>query len=622
MTSPWLKGFERIPSLVYIIVAIILFFLVLSSGFFPESLLKFFHEFSIFLFILSAAIYYFSFRLPGKIGWFVGLLFVLLFFALTLLYKWTSGFSDNWVIGGLIPYKDARHYYQAVQMVLVGEPIPILSYQPAERPLNPGFMSFLFLLTNSNLKWTLAIVVLITGISAYLAARCVLASWGPLAASIFLSLLHLYARDLIGLLNSELPGLITGCLGFVVLWRAAKGLKPGYLYLGSVILMLSFSARPGAFFIFPLLTLWAGWVFREKQRFSIKTAGITALVVSLAFLIFNVIYPRLVVEPGRVIFSNFAFMIYGQVRGGTGWTEGFGVTGTKNPEVIFNYALDFFRRHPLSLFIGFAKSYRDFFHPRYKGIFPFGEMSTQGTILWVLGLILLVIGLTRAFKRRHEALFFLLIACFIGILLSIPFLPPIDGGNRFYAGTMALFFAVVIIPLITPTQKDKWWGLDLDRSVYPAAILGSILVVLTVFTPIYLQHSIELDKMPSFGCPGDQEPFVIKLNPESHVDLIKDNELCGIVPNICLSDFQENGTHAVSDDFYQELEKQAVSSKVAIRIYPNNNLIDSRFHFFVGAIDQFKTTSSDQLMAGCATEIRTEHQSIYNIESVVINSVE
>ena len=287
MTSSWLKGFERIPFLLYFAVAVILFFLVLTSSFMPETLLQFFHEFSFFLVLLTLVIYYFSFRLPGKVGWFVGFLFILLFFALTLLYKWTSGFSDNWVIGGLIPYKDGQHYYQAVQMILVGEPIPILSYQPAERPLNPGFMSFIFLIAQSNLKWALAIIVLLAAISAYLAARCVYGNWGPLAASVFLTLLHLYARDLIGLLNSELPGFIIGCLGFVVLWQAAKDLKLGYFILGSVILMLSISARAGAFFIFPFLILWAGWVFREKRRFFLKSCRNKCIRMLVYFIFFK-----------------------------------------------------------------------------------------------------------------------------------------------------------------------------------------------------------------------------------------------------------------------------------------------------------------------------------------------
>ena len=102
------------------------------------------------------------------------------------------------------------------------------------------------------------------------------------------------------------------------------------------------------------------------------------------------------------------------------------------------------------------------------------------------------------------------------------------------------------------------------------------------------------------------------------IDLIKDDDtLCGIVPNICLDDFQENGTHAASDDLYQALENQAVSNQTVTRILPNNNLIDSKFHFFVGTVDQFDNAKVGQFMTGCATEIRTEYQSVYKIESVI-----
>lgn len=622
MSNSWLKNFERIPIILYFSVAVILYCFLLTNQILPEALLRFFHEFSFLLVLLILGAYYWSFRLPGKLGWFIGFLFVLLFFALTLLFKWTSGFSDNWIIGGLIPYKDGQHYYQAVQMVLAGEPIPILSYQPAERPLNPGLMSFLFLFTQSNLKWTLAIIVLLTAISIYLAARCVFDNWGPLAAAVFMTLLHLYARDLIGLLNSELPGLLIGTLSFVVLWRAAKDMKLSYFILGSVILMLSTSARPGAFFIFPLLILWGGWVFREEKRFSYKTAVIAAVVLVLSFLLFNVIYPRIVVEPGRVTFSNFAFMIYGQVRGGTGWTEGFAVTGTKNPEVILNASFDFFRRHPQSLLIGFAKSYRDFFHPRHKGIFPLAGMTTSGTILWVIGLILFAVGFVQAIRRRSEPLFLLLITCFIGIFFSIPFLPPIDGGNRFYASTMAFFFAIVVIPLIRFPKNGETWGVEVDHSILPTAISGSLVVVLTVLTPIFLQRANELPDIPIAACPSEQEAFAIILNPDSYVDLSTDDGSCGIVPEICLDDFRANGADSESDDFYQELEKQATANDAVTRILPENNLIDSKFHFFVGSIDLFKRGAIGEIITGCATEIRTEHQSIFKIESVNTQPVE
>jgi hypothetical protein len=310
-------------------------------------------------------------------------------------------------------------------------------------------------------------------------------------------------------------------------------------------------------------------------------------------------------------------MIYGQVRGGASWTEGFKVTGTKDPALILKAAVDFFKRHPLSLFIGIVKSYRDFFFPGDAGIFSFDSKTISGIGLWVIGLIFLIWGLVKAFWKRNNGIFLLLLSCFIGLFFSIPLLPPVDGGNRFYASTMAFFLVLIVIPLIESHRDGGTWGIDFDQSVYPALILGSVIVAWTVITPISLQQLNEIGDLPKIECPSNQESFVIELNPDSYLDLIKgERESCGIVPEICLSDFQEHGTH-VEDDFYLKLVSLAVSRDEDTRVIPTNNLIDKRFHFFVGGISQFDLGKADPLIAGCATQIQTESQSIYYIERLV-----
>jgi len=68
-----------------------------------------------------------------------------------------SGFSDNFVIGGLLPYKDAKNYYLGANLLLNGLPIRIAG-QALGRPLFPGFLSSLLLLTGQNLKVALAVL--------------------------------------------------------------------------------------------------------------------------------------------------------------------------------------------------------------------------------------------------------------------------------------------------------------------------------------------------------------------------------------------------------------------------------------------------------------------------------
>ena len=618
LISPLLKNkFFLISTL----LAMIGYFLVLTLRV-PVSLLAYWRNYSILSFFLVLLFYYLAFQIPGRGGWLVGFGITLLFFALALLYLWTSGFTNNGIIGGLLPYKDGRFYYWSSQMLLNGERISIMGNQGYERPLFPGFLSFLLLVTQSNLKWSLAILVAIAACAAYLATRRVFEEWGSLPAAVFGALLYTYIQSLLGFNNSELPGYIFGCLGFALLWRSGVDLNITEIALGILATMLAVSARAGAFFIFPALILWAGWVFRKDQRFSFKIAAVVTTIVILAFLTFNVIYPKLVVEPGGVTFGNFAYMLYGQVRGGTGWTEGFRVTGTKDPAVIMQAALDFFRRHPFSLVIGSLKAYRDFFLPISNSIFPYRMgLSVKGIvhfILWLVSIGLLLTGLVKAYRQKSQPLNSMVFATFGGIFLSIPFLPPIDGGSRFYAGTMAFFYAPIALGLKTILRQEKTRDFTTDQTSTPLRFLSIGLITLTILTPISLRilRGPEEIKIPE--CADHQEPFALRVNPGSYIDLLPDDsQPCNLIPNVCLSDFLTNSEDKSTDDFYQELVNQALTTTGATRIVPSHNFADGNFHYFLGPVEKLPLNTPDHLVAGCAIEIRTEHQSIYKVESIL-----
>ena len=80
------------------------------------------------------------FHLRGWKGWLLGLSVVVIFFALMLSFKWTSGFSNNRIIAGLIPYKDQFFFYHGAREVLSGNLIPNHFLQATWRPLFPGVL--------------------------------------------------------------------------------------------------------------------------------------------------------------------------------------------------------------------------------------------------------------------------------------------------------------------------------------------------------------------------------------------------------------------------------------------------------------------------------------------------
>lgn len=610
--------------LISILLPLILFWVVLILRI-PYFITFHFSIYSFGLFVFTLLLYYLSLRLRGNVGVLVSLGLTMLLFALVLSYKWSSGFSDNFMIGGLLPYKDAKNYYLGADLILHGLPMERAG-QATERPLFPGFLSSVLMLTGQNLKIALAVMVQLAGIGLYLSARELRQSMGALPASLYITLMYFYIQPLIGYTLSELLGFTLGCFAFVLIWQASHNLKWFDLFLGLITLLVAASARAGAFFIFPLLALWAGWIFRREKRYSIKAAGYAFLIVSVGYFLVNAAYAQWLGIPSGSAFGNFSYALYGQVRGGTGWHSAIEELGTRNPPAIYRAALQFFLEHPLSLFIGFAKSYRDFFLPGNQSIFAFrvgGWQSGANLVLWVGTIVLLLRGLMRLVKDIHLNLASLLVAGFVGLILSIPFLPPIDGGARFYASTMPFFFAIPAFGL-SRFAKEMEQNSTSRGYTYSDSLVSrgasTILLALTLIVPVGVYF---LSQKPAYAvpaCPPQQEPFVMEVHRGSYIDLIQDGTTrCGPVPEVCLSDFEKNNTEKKVDDYYQELLLLTKNNDGDVRIVPAIDLVNEEFHYFYVPHGRIKGSSSLDLLLGCATEIKTKNQSIYQVESILTN---
>lgn len=610
-----------VPGILSILIPVLIFAAALSFRI-PPSITRHFFQYSFGLLILTLALYYLCFRLSGHSGALAGLTLTLLLFAVTLSYKWTSGFSDNGIIGGLLPYKDGKNYFYGANLILNGLPLENAG-QSTDRPLYPGLVSSLLLFTGQDLKMTLAILTCLSGMGLYLSARQVQASLGVLPASLYGALVYFYFQPLIGYNMSESLGFILGCLAFAILLRTAH--RPNYpaLMLGLITLLAAVSARAGAFLIFPFLAVWAGWAFRGSKRYSVPAAAIVLATVLSGYVLANSVFPRLLGVPEGSSFGNFSYALYGQVRGGTGWHSAIEELGTRNPSVVYRAAWQFFIDHPTGLFIAIAKSYRDFFLPGLSSIFPFGLYGERGWLVyaaWAGVMFLLVGGVFRLVRQMNLPPASMLLAGFIGILLSIPFLPPIDGGLRFHAGTIAFFLALPAVSLGwfaegSPSEVQTGplgsRGIDFPRS------LSVVLLTLTLVLPVITHRA---RRAPSFSLPGcsfGQDPVVTELHPGSYIDLLHaGGAACGLIPEVCLDDFVQNSTEKATDDFHRELIALSKSAETGIRVMPGINLVDRKSYYFVLPLGGGLSAPSTGLLSGCAAGIRTTNQRIYVIESL------
>ena len=604
-----------------LLLPIFLFWVVLLSRI-PVSFSRHFNAYSPGLFLVILVLYYMFFRLPDKYGVLACLGFTMILFALSLSYKWASGFSDSFIVGGLIPYKDAKNYYYGANLLLNGIPMVDIG-QATERPLFPGFLSSMLMLTGQNLRIALAIITQLAGIGLYLSARRIHNSMGTLSASLYSVLIYFFIQSYIGYTLSESLGFMLGCFAFSIIWHVSNDLKWFDLVLGLIGLLAAVSARAGAFIIFPMLVLWTGWIFRGEKRYSARTAIIVFVVIVAGYLTVNTLYARFLRIPPGFTFGNFSYALYGQVKGGIGWHSAVEELGTREPIVVYRAALDFFLEHPTDLLVGFAKSYRDFFLPGNHSIFAFafdGWKDWPNFVLWMGVMILLLRGFVRCLKDFRLNLPSLLFLGFAGVFLSIPFLPPIDGGARFHASTIPFFFVLPAFAL-SSLQKDAGQNASLGKlSQGEFYLLRYGMVLLLFFTGVMPVLIYRLKTQPMVDAPicrSNQRAFVIKTSPGSYVDLIPDGmNNCGWMSSVCISDFDRNGVQKETDDFVQKLLFLAQSSESGIRIMSAMNLRDQQFRYFVNLPHNGLVIPENQLVSGCAIPIQMRIQIIYQIESI------
>jgi hypothetical protein len=599
-------------------VPALLFWLVLAIET-PYSFTQYFHRYNLVVFLGVFLLFYLSFRLRGNQSVLTVLGLIMLLFALTLTYLWTSGFSDNFLISGLLPYKDAKNYYLGANLLMNGFPIRVAG-QALGRPLFPGFLSSLLLLTGQNLKVVLAIMTQLAGIGLYLSARPIRQAMGAPAGALYVTFMYFYFQIVAGYAMSEALGFIGGCFGFAFLWYAAQHRKWLDLMLGLGLLLVAVSARAGAFFIFPLLAIWAGWAFRGTKRFSMFPVVVVLAVLAAGYFIVNTVYPRLLGVPEGSSFSNFAYTLYGQVRGGAGWHSAIDELGTRNPSQVYQAAWDVFLAHPSGFARGVAKAYADFFLSGGSSIFVFGTSGrfyTLDLILWCLTIIILLRGTYLLIFKHRSTISILLLAGFIGILLSIPFLPPVDGGMRFYASTMPFFFVLLAVGVTNRFVDQDQEPAPAKNELFFLRFGSVILLTLIVLLPPVTLRASTRPALTEPACFPDQRPFVIDIHSGSYIDLVQNGNVpCGLAPEICYDDFLKHNTQIGIDDFYQELVSLATASQTNMRIIPTINLLDGNFQYFVTTDSQVLGNSSQKYLSGCATRIQTENQRIFLVESI------
>lgn len=503
---------------------------------------------------LTALALYACFRIRGQLGHLLALTAVMSLFAFGLAGFWASGKTQSISLMGLIPISDATWYYIDALKILHGIDISDFS---AMRPFFPAFLSFALWLSDRNLLAALGIITAITGIASYLSAREIQRSHGTATSVFFLILMFLYYRHHSGTTMSETLGVSISLLGFALIWGGISKKSEKLALFGLAMTTLALNIRPGAMFILPALLMWGGFVFRRETKFSIRFLLFGAFLIVSVFVL-NKAMIHILAGPGKTAFSNFSWALYGLVSGGQSWNYIFQV----HPEVvsqdsnnaIYKLILDQFIQNPMLALQGALKYWRMFFSNTWYNAYSF----VAGDSYWVNEAarwsmyLLSLLGIIKWTRKRDDAYTALAIAGGLGVLASVPFVPPTDAYRvRLYAATIPFFglLPAMGIAFLREQLTSRLFLHDekVSSSSSSTVVISSLLVISMLVAPFMLRSTGRYPVLENITCPEGLDDIAIRFEKGTFINVHRENIVfMDWMPNFHASVFRNN-THDLAD---------------------------------------------------------------------------
>lgn len=459
-----------------------------------------------------------------------------------LLRLWTLGYEGrNAVFGGILPWSDSGDFYSDALRLIHGR-----RFSPASsrRPLFPALLAALLKLCGGDLRLPLAILGAVGAVTMALPALEVWRTDGWKSALAVYLVFVFFERRWTGFIQTEHLGLPLGAVGFALLWRAQSLRRVdarsavGAAALGVFALALGLFARAGCFLVLPALVIWgAGLAPSARGRIHAGAALVGAVLI--AFCIHE---STLATAGNGTSFSDYPPIFYGLLHGEdfTYLAQTHRWLGELAPpdRVSAQWAVivDEIRVRPWILPLALARSLSAFFvspfgafsyvwtnpddaifedGPRIDSLWqsagPLGILrywrSTLGTfsivnaaVMGALGAALVVAFLIGAFKlaRDRDPQRSLLAAATVGILASVPFMPPwITSGVQIQ--TVTLGFAAALPASLLSARSAT--GVQRAPPPFPRAIALSLPVAIAAFAAL-LGWVLLVPRLPPAAAPS------------------------------------------------------------------------------------------------------------------------
>jgi hypothetical protein len=493
----------------------------------------------------TCLVLYLAFRLKGWPASFVPLLLTLSVFSLALSGVWASGQTESGLLSGVIPMFDSATYYGDSLRLLAGQEF---SDGSTRRPVFSAFFAFLLRLTDHNLLAALTVLTLLVALACYLLAKEIRRTHGPAVAAFVLVFVFIYYRYHSGVVRTENLGILFGALGTALIWRGILSSHRLFVLAGIALTSLGMIARAGAFFILPLLILWAAFLFRkENQLVSWQFLAAGMAVVALAFVLNQVMVESFGAK-NIVPFGNFSYSLYGLASGGKSWAFVHELYPGADDLEIYRLAVQLILDKPELFIKGVFYNYSLFFSNTNYGVFSYmrGEGKLVSSVSYWGLLLLSSLGLWSGFQRRQDPYSGFVMASTAGLLLSVPFLPPTDAFRlRVYATSivilallpsMGLQWVLAKLKLDAPNRKD----VVLENANLLAGF-SILVVVIAIAGPFLAWRTDPIPSLDRSNCTGDLVSLVVRYDPGSMLHFVSQTTpLLDRAPNFHIGTFRHN----------------------------------------------------------------------------------
>lgn len=517
---------KHIRAIFYLLVSISLFWVITinrSPNFLRSFSTRLRTGYTTIVLVLFVVLYL-VIRIRGWVGSLLSISLITAIFALALAGAWVAGTTESGLLSGVIPMFDSANYYQDALRLLAGQPFSDFS---TRRPLFAAFFSLLLWVTRYNLFTALSLLTLFVALACYLLVIEIKRSHGPVVAIFAFLIIFIYYRYHSGVIRTENLGILFGVLGTALIWRSISARQPVYFIFGVFLTSLGMIARAGAFFILPLLVIWGAFLFKDqKAKVSWGLLFEGALVIVAAFLVNGLILKSFGAKEG-IPFGNFSYSLYGLVSGGHSWADVLDLYPDADQREIYRLSFDLILRQPGLFVKGVFYNYSMFFSNTIYGLFSYmsGDGGFSSTIsYWVL-LSLSTLGIWNWFRNQDDPYLGFVMTSVIGLLLSVPFLPPTDAFRlRVYAtsiNVLALLPSMGVYLVLKNLRLERIQPKDTAQINNNALIIYSAFVsIIVVGGPLLIKGADSLSGLTLSACETNSTSVIVRYEPSAAVHFV------------------------------------------------------------------------------------------------------